>query len=72
MWPFARWGRWRRKRQRNIDRGILFPAIRAQQQTWEEGTILILRHVANAEAWRFPDEYPDEALELPHEYTRAY
>lgn len=43
--------RWWRKRQRQIDRDILFPAIRAKAVTPATGTAAILMHVGVDDAW---------------------
>lgn len=65
MWPLSLLARWQRRRQRTIDRTVLFPILRAYQKTWEHGTQAILQHVHDDEAWRFPDEYAGEAIEAP-------
>jgi len=67
MWPFSLVRRWQRRRQRHLDRGLLFPAMRAHQKSWEEGTLLILHHVQHDPAWRDPREWQGELLELPEE-----
>lgn len=65
MWPFFLLARWQRRRHRAIDRATLFPIIRAYQKTWERGTQAILQHVHDDEAWRYPEEYAGEAIEIP-------
>lgn len=64
MWLLPFTPRWWRKRQRNIDRVMLFTAIRAQQTTVDQGLRAIWAHIRLDPAWRFPEEWADEPLEL--------
>lgn len=68
MWPFPLLARWQRKRHRASDRTVLFPAIRAQQRTWERGTIAILEYVTHDAAWAHDlQEWAGEPVEWPEE-----
>jgi len=59
----CRWlGRWWRKRQRNRDRQRLFPLLRDQRDPLA-GARAIHLHIATARAWRYTEEWADEAVE---------
>lgn len=56
MWPLSLFARWQRQRYRTNDRTFLFPAIRAQQTSWEDGALAILYHVRHDVAWHCLEE----------------
>lgn len=67
MWtPVRILTRWFRRRQRQMDREVLFPAIRALQKTQAQGDETIAAHIAVDPAWRFGEEYAQELLESSH------
>lgn len=66
MGLFAKLGKWWRKRQRQIDRSILFNSIEEQGAgLWEENIQNAkLVHIINDSAWAYPEEWKDEEPEL--------
>lgn len=61
MWnPFARLGCWWRRRQRDIDRRILFPVMQAKATTPNQLAVAMLMHIGIDPAWRYSQEWKDE------------
>lgn len=55
--------RWWRKRQRNIDRRVLFPLLKERARDALQYRQAIELHIAEDPAWRFPHEWRDEESE---------
>jgi hypothetical protein len=53
-----------RRRWRQKDREILFRRIRRRQPTLDHGDLAIMQHVATHRAWRYPDEWRKEEIEM--------
>lgn len=53
--------KWWRRRRREIDKRILFPAIREMSISREQFDLAVWRHISIDEAWHWPAEYRDDA-----------